>query len=57
MNAGSEIKTISFMSSNYTDHGGCWGKRAPIIQQFKLKVSEVIIIFSLFYPRRVKNLI
>ena len=34
------------MSSNYTDNGGCWGTRAPIIQQYILAILSGIFDFK-----------
>lgn len=34
------------MSSNYTDNSGCWGKRAPIIQQYILAILSGIFNFK-----------
>ena len=30
------------MSSNYTDHSGCWGKRAPVISFCNIYIVAIL---------------
>ena len=38
------------MSSNYTDNSGCWGTRAPIIQQYILAILYGIFMHQSIPP-------